>query len=216
MKSSRINIATVIFALATLAMAGLAGCNVPDDGPYVPPHAPQQSAGENTQQPGTQQDGGEAQDSGTQQPTQEKNTISYNLPDGWSWTSKEAGMAIWEHRSKDNAIPYVKFDPCLFRKGTEAEAKNSVYSIYLEDKQQCENRGSECVAQPVYKEMNIGGTTAYMEMMKDYDSLGGISWGTSLAFVKDGYVACFTMFDKGDLYVPELTKIIQSLKVTKQ
>lgn len=147
--------------------------------------------------------------------TQQSFDISYTLPDGWKWYEPKDEVAIWEHASKDGVSPFVKLEPCTFVKGTDADAKKAVQDIFNNDKSQCDARGTDCVAQPNYKEKNIAGTTVYMESMKDNDNMGTVSWGSVFEFARDGYVACFVLGDNADEYGPEMERVVSTLKVTE-
>jgi len=184
--SSKISHRILVAIFALLALAGLAGCRDTDTNVT----------------PGTQQ-------------SQQTFDISYTLPDGWTWYEQKDEVAIWEHASKDGVSPFVKLEPCTFVKGTDADAKKAVQDIFNNDKSQCDARGTDCVAQPNYKEKNIAGTTVYLESMKDNDNMGTVSWGSVFEFARDGYVACFTLGDNADEYGPEMEKVVGTLKVSQ-
>ncbi len=202
-----LNRAAVCFAVLFVML--MAGCDSSPNTPYMPPGTQQGTGG--SQQKGGNQSSGDSQPPATQQAL----NVSYDLPDGWEWLDTPQDLvAIWHHASKVGDNAFVKLEPEI-HPGTDADAKNEASNRFATWKQECTNMGGDCLATPEYKEMEISGTTIYMAMDKIDVEAPGPYWETEIDFSKDGYLVTFLLGDRGDLYTAELTRIINTLKISQ-
>lgn len=135
-------------------------------------------------------------------------TVSFDLPPGWELLEKRPGYtAAWAKTStKDGVGPYVKLETTsVVSEGDEQTAKLHVLAYH--------DNGAAVPGWPANEFHSIvmpNGTTVYASIVSDDFWPGQLSWVSSIAYSKDGYLITMYLSDRADLYVEELDTITKS------
>ncbi len=138
--------------------------------------------------------------------------VSFDLPEGWKWLPYTYHDAVLEKPSKNGNSPFVKLEAFTVTDGNIASEKDRIYQDYLDNKKECEKQAQgDCPVMPEFVEFKVDGHQAYASLNSD-EYWGKPDWISDVVIEKDGKLVLFGLYDRADLYIPELTVILSSLK----
>ncbi len=202
----------LVAIIAALLTIGLAGC---DDAPEEPYRFPGDNKGAGgslqTGAGGTHQGGNTQQDGGPSGGAQEDAEVSYDIPDGWKKTGRDA---LYEHPAKDGKIPFAKLAFSSFRSGTDADAKSLVHAYYQQEIDECKLplcNTAELASE--FKTVHLDAGDIFV-----YITPGIYSEATRsnlFAFARNGIVFEFVLYgDTVETYTGLIGQVMTSVKIT--